>query len=144
MRRKPPAGLADDAPMCYGASAAWKHGHQDGPHRSGTPYPACWRCLRSLGCSQCAGPTTEVLCVACAAWGTLDAYLTHGPVLNTPTMLARRRGRAPQHSEYPFAWAAAYRSQDRPESNHVGDPATPLQGLAATVAGQLGLPRGHA
>jgi hypothetical protein len=83
-------------------------------------YPDCWRCGESLGCDQCGGVITEVLCVRCVAWGTLDALLEHGPILNTPAMVAKRRGRsAPQIQHYPVAWASAYRSMERPELDSV-------------------------
>ena len=75
---------------------------------------ACWFC-HQFGCSTCTGSTNvlEVLCQRCAAWGTREAFQHHGPILNDPSQVAKRRGvRAPEFKDYPDAWKRGYRDID--------------------------------
>lgn len=97
--------------QCHGTKCGWRSGNRGDPHTAGKFYSPCWRCSGSLGCSNCAGAPTEVLCKRCAAWGTPEAFAQHGPILNTPVMIAKRRGiHAPEVRDYPLDFQAAYRT----------------------------------
>jgi len=123
--REPP-----DVVHCEGSPVGWQTRGRENPHHGRSRYPDCWHCGYSLGCDQCGGVITEVLCVKCVVWGTKDAFLHHGPILNTPPMMAKRGGkRAPQTAEYPASWASAYRSQDRPELDYAGQPLAAIKDI---------------
>lgn len=70
----------------------------------------CWKCGRSLGCAMCTTTNElEVLCAKCGAWGTEAAFHHHGPIINTPELVAKRRGvRGAEFREYPERWRLAY------------------------------------
>lgn len=97
---------------CLGSQVAYHTRITPIPHHGHQAYPACWHCFAGMGCDQCAGPASEVLCLHCAAWTTAEALADHGPVLNTEVMLAKRRGvRAPELGDYPATFRAAWREQ---------------------------------
>jgi len=81
-----------------------------GPHHTLTPWPPCWRCQQPLGCPKCVSCTPdEVLCEACLVWGTLAAFLQHGPITNDLHQLRKRGGkRAPTVEDYPPLMRAQY------------------------------------
>lgn len=75
---------------------------------------------------------TEVLCKACVVWGTPDAFAEHGPMLNTPIMVQKRRGcRAPGYLEYPAAYQDAYNAARRAEEQR------PMRGLSGAELRQV-------
>lgn len=120
--------MGEDRGQCEGSRVAWRSGHRGNPHPAGHFYRPCWRCSESMGCSNCAGPPTEVLCTRCAVWTTKAAFLHHGPILNTPAMIAKRGGTiAPQTDEYPAAWAAEYRRMPKPEMAYAGRSWQPIK-----------------
>lgn len=107
---------------CEGSTLSWSAHTLPNPHHGRRAY-ACWRCHGSLGCDQCAGPVTEVLCKRCVAWATPEALAEHGPMLNTPIMVAKRGGRhGPVLAAYPPAFRAAYQRAVGFEEHAVGGP----------------------
>ena len=93
---------------CDGSDAGWGgRNSRPNPHHGRRAYH-CWRCQASLGCDNCAGTITEILCMRCDVMATPEAFAQHGAILNTPIMLARRGGhRAPGREEYPEHYQAA-------------------------------------
>ena len=98
----------DGSPCAFGAK-------QIRPHHTLNPWPNCWKCRQPLGCPKCVtGTADQVFCEGCLVWGTLDAFLLHGPIPNSPMLLHKRLGRrAPQADEYPSAWARQYTQSER-------------------------------
>lgn len=118
--------------MCEGSRSVWRSGVRDDPHPAGRYYPPCWRCGRSNGCSKCAGPPSEVLCTVCAAWGQPEGLAYHGPILNTPIMVAKRHGTyAPQVDDYPSDFVASYLREPKPELSAPPLPDAVRKGLGA-------------
>jgi hypothetical protein len=93
---------------CVGGTGASKY--QGEVHHVGAMlHPLCWHCGRIVGCIKCAGIRREALCMACAAWVTVAAFVQHGAIVNTDEMLRKRRGLvAPQFDEYPEHFRQAY------------------------------------
>lgn len=104
---------------CNGSRLVWHHRKIDNPHHGHAFYSACWSCGGGLGCDQCAGVVTEVLCRRCVCWGTPEALAEHGAFLNTPEAV-RRRGGSLAHpiTSYPEHFQRAWQEQcsrDSPE-----------------------------
>jgi len=133
----PPWPIGQAVVHCDGRSAAftrvqWKnrihHGHRENP--------PCWHCGAPLGCDKCTGPITETLCTHCVAWATREAFLAHGPILDTEVMRHRRGGsRAMTLAEYPAEWQLPYRRLVAQDTPH------PISPKAADVLATAGLPR---
>ena len=95
---------------CTGSVTAWQKGHIPKVHHGRRSYGVCWKCGGNLGCDQCSGSASEVLCKRCAAWGTPAAFAEHGPILNSDTMIAKRYGIvAPAFEDYPDNFRRCYR-----------------------------------
>jgi len=89
---------------CVGSQVAWPGRSAPIPHHGRRAY-RCWRCRESLGCDQCAGSVTEVLCDACLVWGTVEAFAQHGAITNHRISVEKRGNRlAPQYADYPPRW----------------------------------------
>lgn len=94
---------------CSGSTCGWQTRAMVEDHHGRVQYPMCWRCHGALGCDQCAGAVTEVLCRKCAAWGTPEALAEHGPILNTEPMTVKRGGTiAPTIEQYPTQFQSVY------------------------------------
>ena len=93
---------------CEGGTGASKH--QGEVHHVGSMlHPLCWHCGRVVGCLKCVGIPREALCMACAVWVTVRAFVEHGAIVNTDEMLRKRRGLvAPQFEDYPSQFQQAY------------------------------------
>lgn len=101
---------------CIGSTSSWQKGNIPSPHHGRKSYGRCWRCEKYLGCDQCCGAPSQVLCMACGAWNTEAAFAEHGPVINTENMVRKRHGvRAPTFEEYPPNYQWHYREQNRNE-----------------------------
>jgi hypothetical protein len=121
----PAYGPAPIPVHCDGSRVAYQSRRIEMPHHGRRRYAPCWRCGESLGCDQCAGSITEVLCTRCCAWGTPDALAHHGPINDSPTARAKRGGTpAPGVADYPAAFRAAY---SRAEPVPVVPPAPPIK-----------------
>ena len=100
---------------CPGRSNAVSGRLRDEPHHDALRHARCWHCGADLGCRRCSGIESELLC-RCGAAGTLAAFVAHGPVLNAPRLVARRRGTtAPVFDAYPERWKEAYLRAHRGE-----------------------------
>ncbi len=95
---------------CTGSSVAYGSRDKPIPHHGFVLYGRCWHCKQALGCDQCAGNVSDVLCTKCAAWGTPQALAEHGELPHLDgSLLARRGAQAPPLSAYPLDFQAAYR-----------------------------------
>lgn len=102
-------GVPERVVHCSGSRCGWQTRPMVEEHHGRVQYPKCWQCHGTLGCDQCAGASTEVLCCKCAAWGTPEALAEHGPVLNTEPMIAKRGGIvAPTIEQYPTNFQSVY------------------------------------
>ncbi len=73
--------------------------------------------------------------MSCAAWGTPAALAAHGPCLNDPGQIAKRRGkRAPQVNEYPLDFQAAYRAAEPLQQTTPAQARAMVRGLFDRVA----------
>lgn len=114
--RKMPDEFSRDRPLpvpihCTGGTATNAFRWKGIEHHGRSIVGNCWRCGMYLGCDQCTGPVTEVLCAGCQVWATLEAFVHHGPLTRSKWKL----------EDYPSRYQAAYRQVDRTEENsHMG------------------------
>lgn len=136
---KRPRGWSGEFVHCADSGTAWQtRRDRESPHHGHVLYAPCWRCHQPLGCDECSGVVTEVLCKRCAVWGTPEALAVHGPMLNTPAMVERRRGLvAPPVGAYPAAFRAAYDAVATPIP-----PTTTVREMVANVIDRVGIERG--
>lgn len=67
---------------CEGSTIAFG-ARKESSHHTQRQWPNCWKCREIMGCATCAtSDVRAVLCVRCKAWGTMEALLLHGPLVN--------------------------------------------------------------